>query len=263
MPWPFLQLTRMLGCRFWGREHWPFSWGHKRKLPVQFPSFLQRITLELSPCGDVKAHVICSIYKYLIKEFFVFKRGTKVAPVCMVVVSVCCWPCCSGPSRCCRTWSRLCTGTCHRRRMEEVDRWPAHTSPLTSGRLLCTDAWRLSCRNRHVYCETIRVKFQFDYKRQLCKTHLEWLLLCFAYVCAPLWLVGHMVSWFAFVFAEGAHFETCLIAAFGLQHGVGHGRRHRTAELTQSFWERPQTVLHTGQSVISAYRWQTYRTNQI
>lgn len=52
MPWPFLQLMRMLGCRFWGREHWPFSWGHNRKLPVQFPSFLQRMTLVPTACGD-------------------------------------------------------------------------------------------------------------------------------------------------------------------------------------------------------------------
>lgn len=56
MPWPFLQLMRMLGCRFWGREHWPFIWGHNRKLPVQFPSFLQWMMLVPTACGEDTTH---------------------------------------------------------------------------------------------------------------------------------------------------------------------------------------------------------------
>lgn len=139
--------------------------------------------------------------------------------------------------------------------------------------------WRLKALlqepRRFICCETVHVKFHFDDKSQLhfCLTmHAEWLLLCFSvpvlifgwlYVYAPLWLVGHMVSRFAFVFAEGAHFKTRLIATFGLQHSTGHRRRHGTAELTQSLRKRPQTVLHTGQSVISAFRRATDRTNQI
>lgn len=49
IPCPSLQLTRMLGLRFWGREHRPFIWGQIFNEPVQFPSFLHRITLVAGP----------------------------------------------------------------------------------------------------------------------------------------------------------------------------------------------------------------------
>lgn len=51
-----------------------------------------------------------------------------------------------------------------------------------------------------------------------------------------------MVAWFALVFAEGSHFEACLIAALGLQYSIGDGGRGRAAEFTKSLREGPQTV---------------------
>ncbi len=45
MPYPSLQLRWIVGLRFCGREHWPVRLGQRRKEPVQFPSFLHRITL--------------------------------------------------------------------------------------------------------------------------------------------------------------------------------------------------------------------------
>lgn len=64
--------------------------------------------------------------------------------------------------------------------------------------------------------------------------------------------VGHMVARLAFVLAERPNFEACCIAAFGLQDSVGYRRRDRTAQLTQSFGERPHAILHTRQHVITA-----------
>lgn len=70
---------------------------------------------------------------------------------------------------------------------------------------------------------------------------------------SPLGLVGDMVARLALVLAEGAHFEARVVAALGLQHGVGHMGRSRTAQLTQRLGERPQTILQTRQSVVRTW----------
>lgn len=54
---------------------------------------------------------------------------------------------------------------------------------------------------------------------------------------SPLGLVGDMVARLALVLAEGAHFEARVVAALGLQHGVGHVGWGRTAQLTQCLRE--------------------------
>lgn len=64
----------------------------------------------------------------------------------------------------------------------------------------------------------------------------------FIFLSSPLRFVADMVAWLALVLAERAHFEACLIAALGLQHSIGYGRRGRAAKLTKSLWERPQTI---------------------
>lgn len=64
----------------------------------------------------------------------------------------------------------------------------------------------------------------------------------FLFLSLPLRFVGDVVAWLALVLAERAHFETCLIAAFGLQHSIGYGWRGWAAKLTQSLWEGPQTI---------------------
>lgn len=59
-----------------------------------------------------------------------------------------------------------------------------------------------------------------------------------------------MVAWLALVLAESAHFEACLVAALGLKHSVGYGRRGRAAKLTKSLRERPQTVGEANKGVV-------------
>lgn len=63
-----------------------------------------------------------------------------------------------------------------------------------------------------------------------------------------------MVARLALVLAERADFETIGIAAFGLQDGIGDGRRHWTSQLTHSLWEGPHAILHTRQHIIAAYK---------
>lgn len=59
-----------------------------------------------------------------------------------------------------------------------------------------------------------------------------------------------MVARLALVLAECPHFEACLIAALGLQHGIGYGRRGRAAELAESLGEGPQTIFKAGEGVV-------------
>lgn len=66
----------------------------------------------------------------------------------------------------------------------------------------------------------------------------------------PLGFVGDVIARPALVFAQRSHLETGLVAAFCLQHRVGHGGRGRTAELAEGFWEGPETVFHAGQGVV-------------
>lgn len=68
----------------------------------------------------------------------------------------------------------------------------------------------------------------------------------------PLRFVGHVVARLALVLAECAHFEACLIAAFGLEHSIGHRRGRWAAQLAQSLRKRPQTILQAGESVVCA-----------
>lgn len=73
---------------------------------------------------------------------------------------------------------------------------------------------------------------------------------CVNILSSPLRFIGDVVARFALVLAERSHFEACLVAAFGLQHGVGHGRRGRAAELAQSLGEGPKTVFKAGEGVV-------------
>lgn len=66
----------------------------------------------------------------------------------------------------------------------------------------------------------------------------------------PFRFVGDVVAWLALVLAESAHFEACLVAALGLKHSVGYGRRGRAAKLTKSLRERPQTVGEANKGVV-------------
>lgn len=52
-----------------------------------------------------------------------------------------------------------------------------------------------------------------------------------------------MVAWLALVLAERTHFEACLVAALGLQHGIGYRGRSWAAKLTKGLREGPQSVL--------------------
>lgn len=62
-----------------------------------------------------------------------------------------------------------------------------------------------------------------------------------------------MVAWLALVLAERAHFEACLVAALGLEHSVGDGRRGRAAKLAEGLREGPQAVFQAGESVVCTY----------
>lgn len=73
---------------------------------------------------------------------------------------------------------------------------------------------------------------------------------CVNTLSSPLGFIGDVVARFALVLAERSHFEACLVAAFGLQHGVGYGRRGRAAELAESLGEGPQTVFKAGEGVV-------------
>lgn len=53
----------------------------------------------------------------------------------------------------------------------------------------------------------------------------------------PFGFVCDMVARLALVLAERAHFETGLIAAFSLQHSIGHRRGGRASKLTKGLWE--------------------------
>lgn len=70
----------------------------------------------------------------------------------------------------------------------------------------------------------------------------------------PLRLVGDVVARLALVLAERPHLEAGLVAALGLQHGVGHRGRSRAAQLAESLGEGPQTVLHAGEGVVGSCR---------
>lgn len=61
-----------------------------------------------------------------------------------------------------------------------------------------------------------------------------------------------MVARPALVLAQCSHFEARLVAALSLQHGVGHGRRSRAAQLAEGLREGPQPVLQAGQSIVGA-----------
>lgn len=69
----------------------------------------------------------------------------------------------------------------------------------------------------------------------------------------PLRFAADKVAWLAFVSAERSHFETSLVAAFGLQHGIWHRRRCWAAKFAESLWERPQTIFHAGKSVVCTW----------
>lgn len=66
-----------------------------------------------------------------------------------------------------------------------------------------------------------------------------------------------MVSRFALVLAEGAHFVLVLSAPGCLEVCVGHRGWSQAHELTQGLWEGPQPVLHAGQEAVVA--WNTER----
>lgn len=59
-----------------------------------------------------------------------------------------------------------------------------------------------------------------------------------------------MVAWLAFVLAEGANLVSVGTATGGLQDSVGHRGRSQAHELTECLGERPECILHAGQSVI-------------
>lgn len=68
----------------------------------------------------------------------------------------------------------------------------------------------------------------------------------------PFGLVGNMVARLALVLAQRPHFEAGLVAALGLQHGVGYRGRSRAAQLAERLGEGPQTVLHAGEGVVGS-----------
>lgn len=70
----------------------------------------------------------------------------------------------------------------------------------------------------------------------------------------PFGLVGNVVARLALVLAEGPHLEAGLVAALGLQHGIGYRGRSRAAQLAERLREGPQTVLHAGKGVVGSYR---------
>lgn len=70
----------------------------------------------------------------------------------------------------------------------------------------------------------------------------------------PFRLVGNVVARLALVLAEGPHLEAGLVAALGLQHGVGYGGRSRAAQLAESLGEGPQTILHASEGVVGSCR---------
>lgn len=59
-----------------------------------------------------------------------------------------------------------------------------------------------------------------------------------------------MVTWFAFVLAEGAHFVLIFSATRGLEIRVGDDGGCSTHQLTQGLWEGPQPILHAGQVAV-------------
>lgn len=66
----------------------------------------------------------------------------------------------------------------------------------------------------------------------------------------PLGFVGDVVARLALVFTECSHLEARLVAALGLQHGVWHRGRGRTAKLAEGFWKGPETIFHAGQGIV-------------
>lgn len=71
-----------------------------------------------------------------------------------------------------------------------------------------------------------------------------------------------MISRFALVLAERAHLVLVLSAPGRLQVCVGHRGRSQAHELTQGLWEGPQSVLHTGEEAVVAWRTQAGRVSR-
>lgn len=74
--------------------------------------------------------------------------------------------------------------------------------------------------------------------------------LLFRFACCVL---GHVVSRFALVAADGAHVVVTLQAPRDQELGVGHRGRRITLQLAVGFGERPETVLQAGQPLVHSW----------
>lgn len=72
----------------------------------------------------------------------------------------------------------------------------------------------------------------------------------------------NVVSRFALVLAEGAHLVFALSTPDGLQVCIGNWWWGQAHELTQGLWEGPQSIFHTGQNAVVAWKIQAGRVSR-
>lgn len=68
-----------------------------------------------------------------------------------------------------------------------------------------------------------------------------------------------MVSRFALVLAEGAHLVLVFSTLACVQVCIGNWGRGEAHEFTQGLWEGPQSIFHTGQKAVVAWKTQADR----